>query len=70
MQGKNHHFTSVTRNLDTTASSLTRLMTKDLKFEASLEMDVQTSTLIDWRRLLLISDMPEPFKYAILIKRF
>ena len=48
MQGKNHHFTSVTRNLDTTASSLTGLMTKDLNFEASVEIDVQKSTLTDW----------------------
>jgi len=48
MQGKNHHFTSVTRKMDTTASSFTVLMTKDLNFEASLKMDAQNSTLTDW----------------------
>jgi len=47
MQGKNHHFTSVTRNLDTTAFSLTGLMIKDLNFEASLEIDAQKSTIKD-----------------------
>jgi hypothetical protein len=48
MQGKNHHFTCVTPNLDTTASSLTGLIMKDLKFEDSLEIDAQKCTLTDW----------------------
>ena len=43
-----------------------RLMTKDLIFEASLEMNVQKSTLTNWWFRLLVSDMTQHFKYAIL----
>jgi hypothetical protein len=41
-------------------------MREYLNFEESFYMDAQKSTLTDGCFQLLISDMTEPFKYAIL----